>query len=354
MKNYQILVSWQTAQKVTAYMERIKAGSQPGRYLFDRLKQLDLRQLTTSAFIELLMSTKFPQIFAEDAVYGNGIDWNQEELSILGDLSMVTPVTVYDNGRHRTPDLHQIPFAATLIFIPGALLRNGRNITPADWEEVTDGDEISPEKYYRLYERRLLPAFIYADRAAQQLGKMALITIPGIGCGQFAGKFRGQLGAEFSKTLIKFLAQHGSKFPNIQVVYYDPYQECENNRIEIDEISFFVRPLTKGNMNKPQLCQPQQYAETGDEFADCYLFSLVAWDHVSWPGNDFYAGARSTDDGVKAAATNLMTIMTGVEGRYDTRINQYCPPAIYRSWQEVVLKNKIELEVIDNLIFSEE
>jgi len=40
------------------------------------------------------------------------------------------------------------------------------------------------------------------------------------------------------------------------------------------------------------------------------------WDHVSWPGNDFYGGSRSTDDGVKAAATDSMAALTGVEGRY--------------------------------------
>ena len=39
------------------------------------------------------------------------------------------------------------------------------------------------------------------------------------------------------------------------------------------------------------------------------LFSVVAWDHVSWPGNDFYAGQRKTDDGVKAAATTAMQIV---------------------------------------------
>jgi hypothetical protein len=209
---------------------------------------------------------------------------------------------------------------------------------------------LNPDRYYRLYERRFLPGFIYANELAKQNGKMALITIPGMGCGQFAGIFRGQLGSKLKETLMNFLQTHGSKFSNIKVVYYDPYQECENERIEIGGISFFIRPLTKGNMNKPQLCQPEDYAEMGDDFTDYELFSFVAWDHVSWPGNDFYLGARSTDDGVKAAATNLMEVMTGIEGRYDCRINQYCPPTTYQSWKEVVVKNKIQLDIVNNLI----
>jgi hypothetical protein len=350
MKNYQVLVNVETHKKVTSYMEKLRTGSSPGSYLGDRLKHVDIHQISTIELIELLMRTKRPQIFAESEVRGNGIDWNQDELSILGDISIVTPITVYDNGKHHHPDLHEIPFAATLIFTSGALLRNGHNITPVDWEEITNDREFSFDRYYRLYERRLLPAFIHANNLAEQNGKMALITIPGIGCGQFAGILKGQLGSKLKNTLIAFLNTHGSKFSNIKVVYYDPYSECENERIEIGEIDFLVRPLTKGNANRPQLCRPQTYAEDGDDFSNLQLFSFVAWDHVSWPGNDFYLGARSTDDGVKAAATNLMAVMTGIEGRYDPQRYQYCPPVAYQTWKEVVSKNKIQLEVKNNLI----
>ncbi len=352
MKDYQILVNSHTYQKISFYLDKLKSRASCGRYLQDRLLHLNLPELTIIEFIEVLMRTKRPQIFAEFEVYGNGTDWNQEELAILGDISIVTPVTIYDNGKHRHPAVHEVPFLATLIFTPGALLRNGNNITPVDWEEVTVNGELSTTKYYQLYERRLLPAFIYANDRAKQNGKMALITIPGIGCGQFAGVFRGQLGTELKDTIIAFLSTHGHKFPNIKVVYYDPYQECENERFEIDGISLLVRPLTKGNTNKPQLCHPQVYAEAGDDFTNYQLFSFVAWDHVSWPGNDFYLGARSTDDGVKAAATNLMEVMTGIEGRYDCQTYEYHPPTTYKTWKEVIIRNKIQLEVVNNLTVS--
>ena len=168
MKNYQVLISPETFAKVVSYLEQLKSGTVAGRYLFDRIKQLDLHQITTFEFLQLLVRTKRPQIFAEVEIYGNGIDWNQTELSILGDISIATPVTVYDNGKHRHPDVHQTPFAATLIFTPGALLRNGNQITPVDWAEVTIDHQINYEGYYRLYERRLLPGFIYANHLAKQ------------------------------------------------------------------------------------------------------------------------------------------------------------------------------------------
>jgi hypothetical protein len=215
----------QTYQKAIAYLDLLKAGTKAGEYLHHRLKDIDLDRITIPEFIELLVRTKRPQIFAEDAVYGNGLDWNQDELSILGDLGIVTPVTVYDNGKHRQPDLHEVPFAATLIFTPGTLLRNGNQITPVDWGEVTLDGSIDSTGYYQLYERRLLPAFIYANDRAKQNGKQALVTIPGMGCGQFAGVFRGQLGTELRNTLVRFLQTHGRNFSHIKVVYYSTRQK---------------------------------------------------------------------------------------------------------------------------------
>jgi hypothetical protein len=196
----------------------------------------------------------------------------------------------------------------------------------------------------------LLPAFICINALAQQHHKLALITIPGMGCGQFAGAFRGQLGTKLRNVLINFLQTHSDRFSHIKVVYYDPYSECDNERIEIAGISLMVRPLLKGNANKSQLCSPETYAETGDNFSNLELFSFVAWDHISWPGNDFYGDARSTDDGVKAAATNAISVMTGLEGAYDSSTNKYRPPSEYNTWNEVVRRNKILLAVANKLI----
>jgi hypothetical protein len=358
MQNYQVLINRQTFDKIESYLQSLKSDGVAGHFLHNRLKDRDISQLTKIDLLELLISTKRPQIFAENEVRGNGIDWNQTELSILGDVSIATPVTIYDNGRHRNPEVHQEPFSGTLIFTPGALLRNGYNLTPADWDEIVvvgvasplENREINAEAYYRLYERRLLPGFLYANEVAKSKGKIALITIPGLGCGQFAGVFRGQLGSMLRDSLKTFLKTHGDKFSHIKAVYYDPYSECENERFEFDGISLLIRPLTKGNNNKPQLCQPEIYAETGDNFTDYELFSFVAWDHVSWPGNDFYINARMTDDGVKAAATDMMMAMTGIEGKYDSRIYKYLPPSTYTDWRDVAIENKLQIKVQNNLI----
>ena len=350
MKTYRVLVHEKTLGKVKDYLGELKAGKRPGNYLRKRLPDGDVSQVVTEEFLELLVRTKLPQIFAESAVVGDGSDWNQQELSLLGDVNIAVPVTVYDNARHTNPQVHRRPFPATLLFTPGALLRNGRGHTPADWNEATRNEEIDAGAYYQLYERRLLPLFLFADKAMRNEDKTAFITVPGLGCGQFAGKFRGRLGAELKATLMTFLENHGDRFSNIKAVYYDPYSECDNERCSIAGVDFFVRPLAQGNEGQSQLCQPRDYEEAGDDFSHCELFSVVAWDHVSWPGNDFYAGSRATDDGVKAAATNTMAVLTEVEGHYNAEVNQYQPPTEYRNWGEVIVNNSIAIEVKNNLL----
>jgi len=351
MKQYKVLVNRVTYEKAENYLAELRSEILAGNYVQEKLKKHDLSSLTVERFLDVLMNTKRPQIFAESEIHGDGSDWSFKELSILGDIGIAAPITVYDNGKHFNPDVYENPFNATLLFTPGALLRSVASIS-ADWDEVTHDGYIDSEKYYALYERRLLPLFIYANQVAKQNKKQAFITIPGLGCGQFAERFIGQLGDELKKSLMTFLQTHGQHFSHIRAVYYDPYGECENDRHEIQGISFLVRPLLNGNDKKPQLCHPSVYEEAGDDFSECELFSCVAWDHVSWPGNDFYAGERATDDGVKAAATNSMTVMTGVEGEYDERSHCYCPPAQYSNWREVIVKNNIQLEIEENLLVT--
>lgn len=65
----------------------------------------------------------------------------------MGDIGVAVPVTVYDNGRHYNPVVHEHPFDATLLFIPGALLRSGGQYTHVDWNEVIKHDELIPDFY---------------------------------------------------------------------------------------------------------------------------------------------------------------------------------------------------------------
>lgn len=347
--DYSFLLHPLAVARIESYLAALRDGGQAGVYLHALLQQVDLGLLTFGGFTELLVRTKHPQIFAESTVRGDGSDWNITELSLLGDLSVAVPVTVYDNGLHSLPAVHEEPFPATLLFTPGALLRNGQGCVPADWPEVVTDRGIDPDAYYRLYERRLLPCLLYASRAASHVGTQAVVTIPGLGCGQFAGKFAGQLAPSLEAVLQRLVSEHHGALQGILAIYFDPYAECVNSRREMHGIILMTRPLTMGNGDKPQLCHPSQYQDSGDDFSRCRLFSVVAWDHVSWPGNDFFAGSRCTDDGVKAAATDAMRAVTGVAGSYSTRHCEYRPPGEYHKWEDVVVLNELQLTVEANI-----
>ncbi len=347
MDGYTVLISQQTwDDALEPYRQEVNRGGKPGRRLEDRLLNESLSASTEPiAFLRELVNTKQPQIFAESAVFGNGLDWNQTELSILGDITMAMPVDIFDDGRHQMPKVHGEPLEGTLLFTPGALLRNGRGESPADFMAVTVDQNLDSEKYLKLYERRLLPPLIYADEICKNKGKKGFITIPGLGCGVFAGRFKGKLGEMLNQTLQKILDTHVSKLQNIKAIYYDPYGECQNERYEFNELSYMVRPLLQSNDNKPQLCHPIAYEEAGDDFANCEFFSFVAWDHVSWPGNDYYIGSRATDDGVKGAATDTMRVMTGFNGRYDPIHTKYLPPNGFKNWLEIIQFYGLEIKV---------
>lgn len=346
--NYRFVFSEKTMRHADNYALELTEGRvSPGSYFQVELDKRKLERPNALEIIEILVSTKKPQIFAERDVYGDGSDWNIAELKLLGSIGFYAPCEAFDNGHHYEPTIHRRPVSCGLLFVPGVLLRNERRCIPADWD-VVDNVLLSKEKYFALYEQRIMPLLFHANKVAKEMEVKAVISMPGIGCGHFAGNFRLQLGVELEGVLIRLLSKYGSKLDSIAAIHYDPFNESRNSDTKIQGVKFSVRPLLSGNNNTSQLSSPDLLAggiELDDELA---LFSFVAWDHVSWPGNDFYIGNRSTDDGVKAAATDVMTCITGFPGTYETSENEYLPNGGYFTWGEVVKKNSISLKVIDN------
>jgi len=351
--NYQIIASEHTINNFQDYW----AKAQPSLVNFGVRFGAEIMQQKASADnwragLECLLNTKEPQFFAESALYGDGRDWNKTELSILGDISIGVPVTVFDDARHYAPDVHAIPFAAELVYTPGALLRNDRGFTPADWEAVTTNGQFDSVKFTQLYKRRLIPVFKYVQQRAVALGKKAIVTIPGIGCGQFAGPLSGELGQHIENVLVTTLQALAPDLSQIELVYFDPFSECTTKTQHFGEVQLRTRPLLNSYHPRSQLCHPVQFEEEGDDFSQHHLFSLVAWDHVSWPGNDFFGGARATDDGVKAAATDSMLQLTGYKGEYCALRNVYRPSSEYGTWGDLVEQYSLRLFVKHLKIYS--
>jgi len=351
MHPYRILLHPTAASRLDDYREDLQRKTAvPGDRLAAELAKDPTVLAHREAFLSALFATKQPQIFAEQDIHGDGSDWTERELQLLGDCAVAVDVTVFDDGRHQRPHVHPTPFPATLLFVPGILLRKDRRGTPADWHQVVVEGKLDAQRFATVYERRLLPSLLYADAEAGRRRQRALITMPGLGCGQFAGPFRGQLAAYLEQALVTILRRHAHLLRHTAAIWFDPYSECSNQRHDFGQLGLRVRPLLAGNQHLPQLCPPQQYAEAGDDFANCRLFSFVAWDHVSWPGNDFYAGSRSTDDGVKAAATSAIGVLTGIDGNYDPNEFAYLPPEGFATWGSLVAERKLALGVRDRIL----
>lgn len=110
---------------------------------------------------------------------------------------------------------------------------------------------INPDAYDALYARRLLPGIRWIEAQAKALGQPALVIVPGLGCGQFAGPFRGHLGAHLERALLRFLERHGAEFANIRTVIFGTYDECQPGRTVCCGVDFRVSRLTMGG--KPHL-----------------------------------------------------------------------------------------------------
>lgn len=365
---YEVVISQTTLDNIVRYQTALSSGrTKPGLYLNAMLNASGkpVGTMTVAEFIDAILSTKKPTC-ATDSIKGSAKDWNNTEIAILGDINVAVPVTIYDNGVWDPSDrgfsVHARPVKGELLYTCGALLKSGFEFVGEipDLAEVAPGGVFNQARYNALVERRLLPLFAYANAKAGVDGKLALITIPGIGAGVFAGKFSGKMGEHLNIALKAMLSKRYQALNNIGLVYYDPFDECANEQIiyggqsgnKLSNVEYRVRPQMQGNLGKTQLSDPTMYEESGDDFSNFKLYKIVAWNHVALPGNGYFVGNRWTDDAVAAAATDSMKGLLGVSGRYDKRFGMYLPPRGYTTWSGVVKELGFHLTTIDKLLVT--
>lgn len=344
-KPYRWILHRDYKEKIRNWRKNLAQGTvKPGAKLSYVLQGKDPSKMTGPALFHALTQTREPAKYAESEVRADGSDWTFEELALLGDASFAAPVTFFDNGRHHNPQLHRPPFNGNLLFMSGALLRNDYGNPIPDKSECVKHGELSPKAYQNLIIRRLRPLLTFANRQAGSQNTKAIVTVPGLGCGQFSGNILG-IPEQLQKTIQKLLKDEGLRFRNISCVRLDTYSSLSNESEVIHGIKFRVRPLLKGNNFTPQLSHPEQLEEEPGEFKDHILSSVVAWDPVSWPGNDFYIGNRATDDGVKAAASNVIEVITGIPGAYNERHHRFDPrDDSSETWEAHIRRSGIQLQ----------
>jgi len=354
-KDYKVTLNQETLSKIKLYLTKIKEHKEElskilgGRLLNEITNKAKgkgekiedcLKSLNEDDFLNLLLNTKKPKSFAEQATIHTLTKikteisdakkepgWNIDEVDILENIAICVPVTIYDDGGHKGQQVHKEPFQGELLYIPGPVFKGEAAPNLKSYKEIVSNGKFQEDKFVKIMKERLMPVFLHANEAATA-DNPAFITIPGISCGLFGGKFSNSGSKEIPKALNKaikeLLSENHSSLSNIACVHLDTYAQGSLGEDEdlagkkFGNITYRTQELEKntsgdGKNRRQQLDHPKNFDK---KFSRCKLFSVVAADALSWPGNDMNIGSRETDEGVKTGATNAMSVMTGIQGEY--------------------------------------
>jgi hypothetical protein len=198
--DYKVIYTPELLAKVNHYIAQVRAIKiNMGQRLVTTIMSqgLDIGNITAKKFLDCILKTKEPRLFAEKASDVLTADpkkpnWNKPELDILGDIVIATDdVKFYDNGHWKAPTAHKPHLDGGLLFVAGALLKPehspDRDDIVLNRKNPGIPNTIDRNKLKALYLRRLLPAFIHANEDAGSKGVKGFINVPGLGCGEFAG-----------------------------------------------------------------------------------------------------------------------------------------------------------------------
>ncbi|MDF3047377.1 MAG: hypothetical protein K0R73_495 [Candidatus Midichloriaceae bacterium] len=203
------------------------------------------------------------------------------------------------------------------------------------------------EAYYAILEERLLPLLVRASQRAEQKGEKLVLTLPGLGCGAFAGSFKGKVGDFLNQALKRMLDENHGLLKNIDTIIFDGYDECSLEQGSFGHIKYRVRSYARKEEGAEsvkkvlQYSSAEEYQEGNEDFKSHKKAKIVAGDGFSIPGNDANRNSRFTDEGAFGAATNSAQVISGgIEGKYSEhgKINSNPPffnPAKGGTWEEV-------------------
>ncbi len=287
-----------------------------------------LAQLTLEEFIDLMIRTRPPKSFGEQA--DDAAAWSLRERGLMANISLaVSPVRIYADG-YRTSDVanafpakhvHPESFDAHLIILSAPILEEHS----PDYYRVVKDDELYQPGFNELYEQRLLPLLLHANELGKNQGKRVVVNLPGLGCGLFAGKWQGNPALkECLKTALQYILEsHHEKLQHLAMVRLDPYMGLEKSEDKYGEMIFRVGCSRVDG--KQQLSTAKNLQEEGDDFSDCIMVYAIAGDAFSFPSNDLFVNSPEGDEATKAYCSNLAEIVSGIFGEFDPNNNRFMP-----------------------------
>lgn len=316
-----------------------------GSRLYEVLKDSNINELSVTEFVDALLKTTRPLLFAEKLEHakGDGSDWTQQEISLLGRIGrVVRDVTVYSSRSYnpRADDIFVIQPTSTLLFVNGALLVGCK----ADFDRVVTNEHVDKIKFEKFLEENLLPSLLFANADAGKDG--AVVTLPVMGGGEFAGGKNAALSREinacYQEVVSRLLEKHKKDLVNVKAVVITGINDSK-------KIPKNGGPVVYTTTDSIGLAPGTKYKE----LEKLKVYTGIAGDHLSFPGNDGYVGSPSTHEGGCCTRTNVYTKITGEDGVYDNKIMVYKPGSEkYKKWINVCDDNKITLNFSEMCVFG--
>lgn len=298
-----------------------------------------IKDVNTLELYQALLRTRLPVFFAERDGKFDGSDWNETEYQILALAADTTEVEAYDNGssgyKTAIPFVyHEKPERLHLLHCFAPIFKKGS----PDYKRIVDENgNIKYIEYYITIRDRLLPELLKYNNYLGGNKLSGIVNIPGIGCGEYAGEFKGLIGTFLNRAIQDILKIYSGNLKNITGVIFDPFNECEGQLEEIGHIKYCVAPSAE-KYPKPllandgkvmvlgQLASTKERIEFIDKlFPDKWVkpneegvepLTVNPGDMLSGKGCDVVAGHKVTGDGRNVGGTDAMAVHTGVEGIY--------------------------------------
>lgn len=294
--------------------------------------QVMIRTKDVDRMAKYLYLSKVPMVFAEKLkvedhlIYKQNSSWSHEVASLLEGISPVIDCQQYHNGVFDyAGNAYAINFdepkPVKLLYVAGVCFKGEYGESSEAYKKIVVDGNFQHRAYINEVKRRLLPLIQYID-LTHQGDKKILLKVPGISCGVFAGDFKnGQVQKGLFMAIKEILSEN--VFQNIGACVLDVYKKNtllnneEGKHSEqingIDFIAYESQVYNQGKIPQQQIHIGSDASVYDEKFSDYESCCFVAGDHFSLPGNDYYRGSPTTNDGNWANATDLVAQVIGVE-----------------------------------------
>lgn len=271
-----------------------------------------LGSLTDQDFLRLIINTKEPKNFGEavldDTERATEAGYSPTELHILANIGTVIPSYALNDGGHDNSfknNHNDEPLPCLMGFLSAPLFSRGS----PDYASLVKDGVIDQKKYTRFLEERMVPMLRQMSKQALDYGKQLDLTLPGLGCGMFAGEFRKTIRKNLYIAMQDILKKHACTLTGIKNIYLDTHDDVGLPRNYDAEHKFgnTAHSITfqcVASKHDTQLRKQLELGKNPDK--NTLLGTVVAADLISWMGNDMWIDSRSTDEGVKGASTYSM------------------------------------------------